>query len=110
MQITLDFEEGGTPNVPHQSVGYYLVRARSPHDGMVRMFGAYYMNDYSLHYEYGCSECEDRGEENCPLANGNGCPTTGWFDEVTHPDFETVYERLSGEVIAFCKPPEPTTI
>ncbi len=107
MQITLDMTEGQAPDVPRGQMGYFFVRARSPYDNKVRLFGAYYLNAYPLHYEYGCADCEDRGEENCPMADGGDCPTTGWFDEVTHPDFDTVYERLSGDVIAFCKPPEP---
>lgn len=107
MQITFDFTEGQEPELAKGSMGYYFVRARSRHDGKVRMFSAYFLNAYPLHFEGGCNECEHIGEANCPMDDGMGCPVTGWFDEVTHPDFDSIYEPLASDVIAYCKPPKP---
>lgn len=110
MQITLDFTEGCIPQIKKGSRDYFFVRCKSSYDGKVRTFGAFYLNEYPLEYEWGCSKCEDIGEDKCPMANGNGCPTTGWFDESSNDGEDRFYESIAGDVIAFVKPPAPETI
>lgn len=112
MQVTLNFTEGNKPEAEPGTARYYFVRTRSRHDGKVRTHGAYYLSKYGLVYEYGsCPGCPDpEGGPKCLGAETGECPTTGWFDEVTDPEFDSVYEPLSGEVIAFTLPPEPETI
>lgn len=106
MEITINFTEGDTPKIQPGDMEYYLVRAYSSHSESVHTFAAYYLNQYPLHYEWGCKDCEDRGEENCPMANGDGCPTTGWFEEKLNGEDEVFY-RLSTDVVAFAKMPAP---
>jgi len=110
MLLTLDFMDGGIPDTPKGRLDYFFVRCLSKYDGKVRVFGAYYLNEYPLEYEGGCSKCEDIGEDKCPMSNGNGSPTTGWFDEVCNESCDGFYETLSGEVIGFAKQPEPQAI
>lgn len=107
MQITLDFQDG-TPDVPRGGMRYYFVRSRSKHDGKVRVFGAWYLNEYGLEYDGPCPHCPfPDGEEDCPATNGDGCPTTGWFEERFDPEYESSYYRLEGEILGFAPQPEP---
>lgn len=110
MQLTLDFA-AGTPDIPTGAMRYYFVRQRSPYDHKIRVVGAYYLNEYLLDFEDNpCPQCPyPDGEQDCPGANGDGCPVTGWFDEKWHPGYDSVYQRLEGEILAFASPPEPTT-
>lgn len=109
MQITLNFEEG-TPDIPKGRMKYAFVRCRSKYDGKVRVFGAWYLNSYGLVYEYGpCPDCPyPNGEKDCPAVDGEGCPATGWFEEIFDPEYESSFCRLTGEVLGFALQPEPT--
>ena len=106
-ELLLRFTDEAVPQIKRGSYDYFFVRCRSNHDGKIRVFGAYYLNAYPLHYEYGCIGCEGVGGDNCPMANGDGCPTTGWFDEVANESEDHFYERIYGEVIGFAEQPAP---
>ena len=109
MHLTLEFL-AGTPDTPSGAMQYCFVQHRSPHDHKVRVFGAYYLNEYKLYFEDGpCPQCPyPNGEEDCIAVAGDGCPTTGWFEEKWHPEYDSVYEPLRGDVIGFARQPEPT--
>lgn len=108
MNITFNFIDGDTPDIGKGQLKYYLVRALSPHDKKVRVFGAMYLNEHPLDYEWGCNGCEGKGDD-CPMANGDGCPTTGWFNEALNNNDE-VYDRIYGRVLGFAELPAPLPI
>ena len=112
MQITLTFETG-TPDVSPGNMRYFFVRVRSSGDHKVRVIGAYYLNEFPLEFEDGpCPQCPcpdgDIDGQECSGAAGDGCPWTGWYDEKWHPEYDTAYHRLDGEVLGFAKQPDPT--
>lgn len=110
MDLTLTFAEG-VPDTPKGQMQYCFVRARSHHDGKVRVFGAWYLNAYPLTFDHGpCPDCPyPNGEKDCPGADGDGCPVTGWCEEKFDPDYESSYHKIYGEVLGYAAQPEPVT-
>lgn len=106
MQITFDFQDGDKPDIEKNSMEYFLVRSVSKYDGKVRVFTAFYLNEYPLEFEWGCSKCDELGDA-CPALHGDGCPQTGWFEDKYHSDYDSVYERITNPVIGFASMPKP---
>ncbi|MCV9910222.1 hypothetical protein OIV19_21750 [Brucella sp. HL-2] len=63
------------------------------------MVPAYYLNAYPLMMDDGCDDChQDHQDE--------GCPCTGWYQQIYHPDYDDAYAPLRGEVLAWSRLPE----
>lgn len=106
MRLELDFTEGSLPDVESGNEGYYFVAVRSRYDQNMRIFGAVYLNEYLLEYQDECPTCPGivDGKECAGWMSGL-CPTTGWMEEHAGTD-DGYYEPISGEAIAFAKPPK----
>ena len=91
------------PPVKSGAMGYYMVATKIGG----KSFGAFYLNEYALTSEYGCLN-EKRPEYQCPCENGDGCPSTGWFNEKESADYDGFYERLAPPVIAWAEFPSYT--
>jgi hypothetical protein len=87
-------------------MGYFLIRCINRDDGKVRTFAAYYLNQYGLNYEDGCSDCPF--DDTCKQVNGGPCPTTGWFYETVENGDDGFYNPVSGDVEAWAELPGPS--
>jgi hypothetical protein len=104
MKTELEFQKG-IPEVKKGDMAYVFIASKSPHNGKVYCYGAHYLNEYPLNYEYGCSRC-DSNPDKCVALDGDGCPTTGWFTETNEFDADIpYYQSVTGEVLAWAKVP-----
>lgn len=101
---TLTFVADGVPPVKPGNLGVFLVTTRSP-KGALYTSPAYYLNAYPLDYPDGCGECALR--EKCEAEDGDGCPTTGWFQDNSNFDYENCYYKISDEILEWAAIPQP---
>lgn len=90
----------GTPTVPSREMRYFLIAGGEGKP----IWGAWYLQDYPLHYEDGCPN-KDREGFTCSCENGDGCETTGWFEETSNFDYDEFYKKLPQEPVAFAEQP-----
>lgn len=67
--------------------------------GSETVMHAYYLNGYPLVNEDGCDDCD---EEHCE----EGCPCSGWYKPISHPEYDEAFALLRGEVLAWARLPE----
>ncbi len=102
-EYALTFNKAGVPDVKPGDMRSCIVACRSRYDGKVRTYPAVYLNKYPLVWEDGpCPECPG---DDCPAADTGECPTTGWYDNRFHQDYDNYFEPVSGEVIAWADIP-----
>ncbi len=102
--VPAEFRDGDPEGLANGEQKYCLAAMRSRDDGKIYTFAAYFLNNVELHYEEGCEECPE-DENECAMAQGCGCPTTGWFNEVFDTDYDRSWERVRGTVIAHAEIP-----
>jgi len=78
------------PEVKKFSAKTFLVAFENLSTGKVYTSTADYLNAYRLQYE---DDCGNKPNE-CPCEDGDGCPTTGWFDSVPSDEYDRFYTKL----------------
>jgi hypothetical protein len=71
-----------------------------------RAFGAFYLNEYPLHYGDDCPDATKLNNWACckSCVDGDGHPSSGWFEEKANMSDENFYFKMESP-IAWAEPP-----
>lgn len=107
MKYEIEFKDG-IPDVHSGQKVQVLIATKSKHDGQIRTFAAYYLNEYPLEYEDGCKLCQSGDDSH---ENLDGCPTTGWFYDESNFEYDNCYHPIYGDVLKWASIPkyQPTS-
>ncbi|WP_432475333.1 hypothetical protein ACRRRS_21790 (plasmid) [Brucella anthropi] len=84
------------PNILSGAMTTLIVLYRTE-TGREVVLPAYYLNSYPLYMDDACTCAEEHSDD--------GCPCTGWYQQVYHPDYDDAYAPLRCEVIAWASLP-----